>query len=201
MSYDTKARQKKGTEQFWGNGGQNPIDRDLLLIAKANKNMIPNGMLKEIGILHKVSRERVRQRAKVLGLISPHQTTRILFTKPCKNCGTPNFRKLFCNQKCHYEYSRRTNLETRKCKIDGVEFTCYKYELKSFCSKKCKGIAQRKYKVLDMLKFTYEDLRKTYPKITNASLWIVTKNWVKEGLIRKDYFMDGNYKKVIFYKI
>lgn len=197
----TEERSKLGTRQFYGENGHNPIDDDILLVAKINKNMIPGGALTEISKRHNVTRERVRQRVKSLHLIPPRETAHIIKSIPCKNCGKPNFNRKFCDVKCSQEYRFKTKKELRKCKVCKKEFESYRYHKKRFCSKKCKGIAQRKYAILDMSSFTYEDIFKFYPSISRGVADIVVKRWLKENLVRKEYEIQGSRHIIRLYKI
>jgi len=70
----------------------------------------------------------------------------------CRNCKKEfktypsRIKRNFCSRKCYFQFRKnKTIIQTKKCLICGEKFFIYlsKYQKGMFCSRKCKGMAQR----------------------------------------------------------
>ncbi len=123
--------------------GQRQIDIESRLTAIAsNRGCIPNGTLSTLGQEFDVSRERIRQIAKALGLLMPHdkKTQEILYSKRCPICGTTFVsRSKYCSPTCSGNRAKITAL----CSECGTPITRKKSWMENrryhFCNRTCLG--------------------------------------------------------------
>lgn len=129
----------------------NEIDRILNVVARLMGGQLQSGILTEIGREVGKSRERVRQRAKALGWIMPHDLTQIL-TKNCWYCGKEfvvHGQAVFCSNNCSKKYHFYKYNLLKTCKFCKLGFLTLRGRSNSsgekrgslavFCGKTCQG--------------------------------------------------------------
>lgn len=119
------------------------IEIEVCLTTISNeKGCIPNGTLKEIGDKYGLTRERIRQIAKALGLLMPHdqKTKVILHSKTCPKCRiTFSTRNKYCSSECSGNRAK----VTAPCGECGTMITRKKSWMEHrryhFCNRTCLG--------------------------------------------------------------
>lgn len=130
-----------------GKEGSSYIEDKIIGYTMLTKGMIPQGMLQTIAKELGLSRERVRQVAKRMGLIMPRKTVVIQNTGKCASCGKEfdnrNHKKC-CSPECYKQYRLDTFWTTIDCKNCGKKIKFRKNLIALgrppvFCSKFCQG--------------------------------------------------------------
>lgn len=111
-------------------------------------NTLYHGSLQKVADSFGISRERVRQVAKMSGFIMPRSEENGFYNLICNNCGkgfhSRTRNKTCCSTPCYKEHNRRRYWTTKKCKNCIKDFHVLKSRISigrepTFCSKKCQG--------------------------------------------------------------
>lgn len=100
------------------------------------------GMFTDVAKKIGVSRERVRQVAKKIGIGTMRKKLEEQSPKVCANCGKPSKTQKYCSQTCKREFYDKKYYATTICEVCGKEVKYRKSReiLKPrFCSKVCQG--------------------------------------------------------------
>jgi len=174
-----------------------------------NDKHLVNGSLTAIAKKFDLSRERIRQIAKINNFVMPHDTENKYLFLICENCGKRfknEYSKKYCSVECSRTARQKKYWTDINCKQCGKKFKVYKKDLKNrgryFCSKTCQGkfigkeygfatqpAKQRKYKSIEQVRkdfpddFTTIEFAKKYKYKSDIGAWSAIKNLKIRGLV------------------
>jgi hypothetical protein len=153
------------------------IDRYLLDIKRKPGKILGYGSYVEIASKFDVSRELVRQRAKIVDVSMVFK----ILTKTCPICGkkfrSKNYQLMFCSNNCKKRHTYYLSHELIRCYICGSGILRRKAEMnrsktkKYYCSRKCLGKSDHLKELGNKLTNLYgADYYKKISKIGNDTL-------------------------------